>query len=287
MARSSAARLAAGLLLAAVLSGCGTSDAPSPTGPDRVELPTDLTAYVDQSRVERVGRSVFVRLVHDGEGTVTVVRAEISSPRFGEVVWTGDKTFMNEADLDFELPVGRCGTGSDADVQLTYRIDGGPEVVSATRATDRYGAIALFLDRDCAEQVVAEAAELTIGAHRVTGEGRRSVFEMPVTFTPTGARDDVAFTGVRGTVLFSTAPGTPVHPGAPPVPLVGPPHEFLLRLIPGRCDPHALAEDKVGTLIYVTVTADDLPDGSHFYLPISDEARRDLRSFFGTHCGLA
>lgn len=283
----------AATLVALAVAGCGGPDATAPdppAAPQEAAFPADLTAYVDQSRVERVGRSVFVRLVHDGEGTVTVLRAEIASERFGEVEWTGEKTFQNEADLDFELPVGACGTGSDADVRLTYRLDDGPELVSETLATDRYGAIALFLERDCAEQTLGEAASIETGPHRVVGEGRDSVFELPVRFVPTGARDDVEFAGFEGTVLFSTAPGTPVHPEVAPVPLTsqptGEPTEVLLRLVPGRCDPHALAEDKVGTLVYVYVDAPGLADGSSFYLPLEDETRADLRGFFGTHCGL-
>ena len=35
-------------------------------------LPSTLTAYVDQDRVDRVGRAVYVRLVDEGPGTVTV-----------------------------------------------------------------------------------------------------------------------------------------------------------------------------------------------------------------------
>ncbi|MGA8257826.1 MAG: hypothetical protein WB767_14755 [Nocardioides sp.] len=275
-----------GLLLAAASAGCGSSTPAAWEHPSETALPTELIAFVDQSRVERVGRTVFVRLVHDGESSITVTRAEIASERFDEVVWTGNKSFTNEADLEFELPTGACGTGSDADVRLTYRIDDGPELVSTTVATDRYGAIALFLDRDCAAQVMGEAAEVTIGAHRVVGQGRKSVYELTVTFAPTGARDDVTFDGFGGTVLFSTAPGTPVFPESPVTPLVDSTYETVLRLIPGRCDPHALAEDKVGTLVYVYVSADRLPSGSAYYLPISDDARGDLRSFFGSHCGL-
>ena len=280
---------ATGLVAAVLLTACAAEQPGSREAQAaEVSFPSELTAFVDQSRVERVGRSVFVRLVHEGEGTVTVTRAEIHSDRFGDVTWTGDKTFMNEADLDFALPLGACGTGSDADVRLTYRLDDGPELVSTTLATDRYGAIGLFLDRDCAEQAMGEAADVTIGAHRIVGEGPGSVFEIPVRFAATGERDDVAFAGFQGTVLFATAPGTPVFPEVRAVPLVGDTvDEVVLRLVPGRCDPHAMAEDKVGTLVFVHVDMPDLPDGSFYYLPISDEARGDLRGFFGTHCGLS
>ena len=59
-----------------------------------------------------------------------------------------------------------------------------------------------------------------------------------------------------------------------------------LRLVPTRCDPHALAEDKVGTLVGVHLAAADLPELASYYLPIGDERRALLRGFFTTHCAL-
>lgn len=286
----------AAVALLAGLTGCGSDPDPAPTdsGPSEAALPGTLTAYVDQSRVARVGRSVFVRLVNSAETTVTVTRAEISSARFGEVLWTSaagegeeGKEIVNEGDLEFELPPATCGTGSDADVRLTYRVGDGPELVSETLATDRYGAIALFLDRDCAEQTMAEAAEVVLGEHRVVGEGRESYFELPVTVTASGDRPDVAFGGFEGTVLFRTVPPTPLHGLVDELPLAaGASEDVVLRLAPTRCDPHALAEDKVGTLVGVHVTGPGLPAGSAYYLPISDDARGDLRGFFATYCEL-
>ncbi len=100
------------------------------------------------------------------------------------------------------MPPGRCGDGSDAQVRLTYRLDDGAERISEATATDRYGALGLFLDRDCAQQVLDEAATLEIGEPRVVGAGRASVFELPVSLIPTGERDDVSFAGFEDTVLF-------------------------------------------------------------------------------------
>lgn len=271
--------LALGTVTTALVTACADRD--QAEGP----LPDGLTAFVDQSRVQRQGRAFFVRLVNDTEHRITVTRAEVSSPRFAERTWTGEKSFVNEADLDLELPPGRCGTGSDATVRLTYRLDDGPERTSTTTASDRYGAVGLFLDRDCAAQTLGEAAELELGEPRVVGRGRGAVFELPVRFVPTGERADVAFGGFDDTVLFRQAAGAP-RPGSVPVPMSGAPTEVLLRLVPTRCDPHALAEDKVGTLVGVRVLAPDLPAGASFYLPLGEDGRAALRGFFAVHCGL-
>ncbi|WP_139982325.1 hypothetical protein [Nocardioides litoris] len=282
--------LVALVVAAGPLVACGGPDEPAPPGPASAPWPSTLAAYVDQGRLDRVGRGAFVRLVNgaeDDDASVTVTRAEVSSDRWGAVTWTGEERFVNETDLDLVLPLGRCGTGSDATVRLTYRLDDGPERVSTTTATDRYGAVGLLLERDCAQRTTEEAASVTTGRPRVVGSGRASVLELPVRLVPTGARADVAFAGFDRTVLFALAPGTAVWPGADPVPLSGAPVETVLRLVPGRCDPHALAEDKVGTLVPLHVTAPDLPAGAASYLPLPDETRAALRRFVATHCGWA
>lgn len=273
------------VLLGATVVGCGAAD--EPDEPRTAPFPDGLTAYVDQSRLQREGRTLFVRLVNEAERRVTVTRADIKSSRFGEVRWVGEKSFENEADLEFELPRAGCGTGSDAEVRLTYRLDDGPELQSTTTATDRYGAVALFVDRDCAEERLGAAATLELGTVRIVGEGKDSVYELPVTLTPTGAQEDVGFAGFEDTVLFRQVPGSahvdegvtyPLGPDDPPV-------EVVLRLVPSRCDPHALADDKVGTLVPVRVTGPDLPPTAEFYLPIGDERRAALRGFVPTYCG--
>ncbi|MCY7394725.1 MAG: hypothetical protein LH468_01015, partial [Nocardioides sp.] len=214
------------LVLALVLGAGGCRSGVGPDEPETTAFPDALTAYVDQSRLQRQTRTLFIRLVNEAERRVTVTRADISSARFADVTWTGEQSFENETDLEFELPPATCGDGSDARVRLTYRIDEGPEQVSETTATDRYGAVALFLDRDCAQDTLTEAATLELGDVRGVGRGAASVFELPVTLTPTGRRDDVTFLGFDDTVLFAQAPGSasvntgasyPLGPGDPPV----------------------------------------------------------------------
>jgi hypothetical protein len=278
--------LAVGFLVSCSSSG-SSSDEDSEAA-RRTEFPSEYQVFIDQNRLQRRTRTVFVRFVNGGDKMMTVRRAEISSERFGKVTWDEeDKTFHNEADLEFEMPPGRCGTGSDATVEVTYRVEGESEDrVSTVEAKDRYGEIGFFLDRDCAERTLREAADLEVGEPQVTGEGKSSHFLLPVTMSPTGERDDVHFLGFSSTVLFRS-----IGPWAQPdvdVPLGpdDPVAHVTLEIVPGRCDGHALADDKVGRLFDVRIKADGLPEASSFYLPLTDEQRVAMFTFLKMHCGL-
>lgn len=279
--------------LALVAAGCGGdgTEAPAATGsssaPEVVPHPDRLVLHLDQNRILRLGRTITVQVLDDAEGPVTVARAEVSSDRFDPVTWTGEETFEQQLQLELALPPTRCGSGSDADVTLTYRIGGGPWVRSTSTATDLYGSVGQLMDRDCAEATFTEAAELELGRHEVVGTGRGSRFLLPVSIQATGERPEVAFAGFESTVLFTVA-GTPgLFPDVAPLRLeAGATYEEVLEITPSRCDAHALAEDKVGTLFPVHLRAPGLPEDASFHLPISDEVRGDLRAFFAPHCGI-
>lgn len=280
--------------LALLAAGCGGAEpdarpaASGSTGaPEDVAHPGRLVLHLDQNRILRLGRTITVQVLDDAEGTVTVARAEVASERFDPVTWTGEETFEHQLQLELELPPTRCGEGSDAEVTLTYRLGEGPWVRSTSTATDLYGSVGQLMDRDCAEQTFVEAARLELGRHEVVGTGRASRFLLPVGIRATGERPDVAFAGFESTVLFTVA-GTPgLFPDVEPLRLeAGATYEEVLEITPSRCDAHALAEDKVGTLFPVHLLAPGLPEDASFHLPISDEVRGDLRAFFAPHCGI-
>ncbi|CAM3895397.1 hypothetical protein NOMA109596_15530 [Nocardioides marinus] len=276
--------------LALLLPGCAgpTVDPVAPTAPSATAAPADLVASIDQSRIHRVGRTVDVHLEAAATEGVRVTRVEIVSSRVEGAVWTGEEDLDPVAQLTLELPPGGCGGDPGFELALTYTVAGGPAWVSTVPATDLYGAVGRLLDRDCAASVLAEAATLVTGELRVVGgEGPDSVLELPVTLTPTGRRDDVVVRGFEDTVLLAQADGSAsaadgrtrvrLGRGRGPVTLV-------LRVVPARCDPHVLAEDKVGTLFPIVVEAPGIAADVRPYLPLSDADRAALRRFVPRYC---
>ncbi|MFE6508283.1 hypothetical protein ACFVDI_12955 [Nocardioides sp. NPDC057767] len=274
------AALAAVLLLGPILAACGTDE------PQKSEWPDGLTAYLDQTRLQRNTGEAFVRLINDTGSSIEVSRLEVSSDRF-RAGWKGSEPVDPEMDFDFDMPRGKCGEGGDADLTITWRETGvaGEWRTSTGTAEDRYANIDRLLDRDCAERTLTEAAEITVGEPRVEGEGKRSVFVLPVTFAPTEKAPEVTFAGWEGTVLFQLAAETPTWPRSAPHPMTGEPTTLELRVLPARCDPHALADDKVGSLFRVHVGGPGVPEEAAYFLPLSKPQKAALYDFLPGHCG--
>ena len=260
------------------LTACGESAEKAP-------LPDGVTVVSDQARLHRMDREIFIRIHNESGRTIHVESFTLTSDRLDTVTWSGaeDITTGTEADLEYDMPKGRCGTGFTPSVRLTYRFgDSGPRV-STVRADDLYGNISLALDRDCAESALTEAAKITVGDPTIVGVGDASVLHLPVTLTPTGKRDDVRFGGFGSTVLFNQAEGSPADVD---IPLVDDPVELVMKVTPARCDGHALADDKVGRLFDVTVFGDDVGKNASFYLPLTTPQRVTFFDFYRFHCGL-
>ena len=280
--RTSAALGAMALL---ALAGCEATNGPRPV---EAPMPDGVVMHVDQSRIERKGREAYVRIDNGADQEMTVVGMRLTSPRLPDITWKGREVVgvTYQGDVEIDLPRGRCGTEVDATVTLRYHLGDGPLTVSTGPADDIYGAIGLIADRDCAETTLTTAADVTVGQPTVDGEGLDSVLRLPVTLAPTGRSTEVEFAGFESTVLFRQTADSPADVSVP-LGASDPATTQVLSVIPTRCDPHALAEDKVGTLFGVRVRGTRLGEDAGYYLPLTRKQRSAFLAFFGTHCGFS
>ena len=281
MSRIRTRRALARVCSAALLLGlpaCGDSAKKEP-------LPDGVSLLSDQSRLHRQDREIYVRIQNKSDKSIHVESFTLTSDRMPTVKWSGDEEIAagTEADLEYDMPEGKCGAGFTPTVRLTYRIGDSGHRISTTKADDRYGNISLALDRDCAESALAEAVDLDVGDPAVVGKDRTSVLNLPVTMTPTGKRDDIRFGGFGSTVLFNQAEGSPADVD---IPLSRDPVRLTMKVTPARCDGHALADDKVGRLFDVSVLGDGIGENASFYLPLSKPQRVAFFDFYHSHCGL-
>lgn len=272
-------RVLLAVLLVGSLSACAGDQV------ERSPMPEGVVVQIDQSRFQRSGRILFVSIQNGTSHQIAISDFTLTSPRFEDVRWSGDDSLEpgDKTDIDFTMPQGRCGKRLDAKITLTYRRDGAEPQKSTTSVDDIYDNALYFADRDCAQVTLEEAAKVEVGTPQVDGTGRGSVLNLPVTMTPTDKRTDVRFAGFGDTVLFRQ---TPASPADVDIALTGPAQHLKMQVVPARCDPHALAEDKVGRLFAVKVVADDVPADASYFLPLTKAQRIAFFDFFRSHCGI-
>ncbi|WP_369047318.1 hypothetical protein [Sinomonas sp. P10A9] len=254
------------------LGGCSVtaapkqaSNPPASTSPSSASLP--LAAAVDQFRDGYASGTIVLQLTDTGGAPFTVVRAELDDPRFaGGTVWTGSTDFTTgqTTSLPAVAAAPRCsGPGGTASAGIADPSpDGAPSVVvrladgtgARVAATDPHGVLARIHTEGCFAAAVASVAalrlddELTPGPTNGTAVLTLRVEPIPVA-TPPHSVSALTLSSVGGTTLLDEDPAQPWPRGV----VLAPGKTVRLAVRPARCDPHAVAEDKVGTLVPLTV----------------------------------
>lgn len=262
--------LTAALACAALFSGCaapaGTSVTTAPGHPSAVGLEIELR----QNRDQYATHLAIIRVSNTSDDDVVVERVELSGSAF-DTRTTRERSSAIPAgqtkDLAVDIPQADCDTAADqlwADVEL--ELDDG-RTVQADHLPDPTHALPRIHAADCTASRVAGIATVSAAPEvRLEGSGAHTVAVLTITATPTGAPGRLELLSLRSTVLLQPAP--PSDGGAAPeewplgvvVDASTGTRTIDVRIVPSRCDPHALAEDKVGTLFPLVVRIDDDED---------------------------
>lgn len=137
---------------------------------------------------------------------------------------------------------------------------------------------------------IDDVPTLTIDAPvRVVDADGTLIAFVPVSIDPTGANASFTIDALEDTVLLTLSDGNGGADESLPlgrtVSGLEPPSSFEIPIVPGRCDPHAIAEDKQGTIFILQLTA---PDGStgRMRVAATPTARASIYEFFAAACGL-
>ncbi len=263
--------LVAGLLVAAGCTGA----------PERTAPPDGLTAEVIQYRGKRLTREIALAVRNDTDEDLTVRSMRLSSNRWSEAVrWSGtDEVGAGFATgIDVEPPPGTCPDGGDLSIEadLDYAL-GDEERRSTVPVDDPYGVLRDLVDGDCGEQAFADAARLDVGEPRVSGDR----WTADLVLTPRDGAQRVVLNGVAPTLRFAFGPRTPTDVALD----LSRPQRVPLEVVMGRCDPHVVAEDKVGSRFGVRVSTDEV-DHAYFTLELEPGVRQSLEDFYAARCRL-
>lgn len=230
-----------------------------------------VTATINQLRDNYGSHIIAIQLTNTTAVPVTVLGAGLTSPLFAETIeWPATPGGI-------ELPPGQtkilpaqlrdpeCGlqtAGPGDGVTVTLQLDAASAPGSAARVlpADPYG----VLGRNNAEMCLAAAAAAVAGIRLdpelvVSADGQSAILGLTITprNTPGAVNPDSTSTltinWVDGTTLLGEDPAAP-WPRSVSVHTGGVPQHFGLGIRPARCDPHAIADDKVGTLLPLRVS---------------------------------
>ena len=276
------------IVLAALLllSGCAATASDAPDG---------LSLSVYQNRTDVEARKLEVSFLNETGSAMTVTRLELRAGQFvGSAIWPKDSTTIPSGvtiSLPVPLPEPDCATSpTDAVVEFDYRLADGRSGTVVATPVDTLERLPGIRQDDCIAVSVASVVSVRLdSAPRVSTIGGRTVAEIDLTLTPTGAAGSVMFKTAASTTLFA-----PVGPDGASVAefsidrevfSTDAPSVATLIYAPNRCDPHAIAEDKRGTILPIAVSTSDGFDG-RLYVSAPDDVRDALYDFVRTACGL-
>jgi hypothetical protein len=153
-------------------------------------------------------------------------------------------------------------------------------------ASDPFGVLTRNAGELClATEAAAVAVMVLDPTLEVAADGRTAVVRLVITpATPGGSAKSLTIESIDGTTLLGEAPSDPwprnvtIAPGDST-------RDLALRIRPARCDPHAVAEDKVGTLLPLRITVGER-QGS-VKIAASNELRGRIYDFVTAACATA
>jgi hypothetical protein len=301
---------------ASALAGCAE---PAPA------LPDGVAASVKQGRLDIAARRLVVRLENGSDEPLSISRLELDAPTLAEPVVRTEPFELDAddaIDLRFDLPAAVCdGAAGDAGsaaatVSLSFASGGGTGTDSGGAATgsaelpvdDPFETLPRIHDDECFAARVAERAGLRlVESLRVEGTGaeQRAVVEIAVEPHETDAPGALVVERVLSSTLLSAEP--PADAGGAASPSAGgatigieddgnwlvdreitagePPFAIELPVRPARCDAHAIADDKRGTILPFEVTTSDGREGA-LELASGDALKAELYAYYAERCGL-
>lgn len=269
---------------------------PSAATPDAT-LPPDALAGVvveiRQSRSDWAARVVQLRVVNGTKAEVTIAAAELTAPTVeGTAVWAAiaPRRVPEGRHRDLSVPLGPATCplpdtdGAVPRVTLVVVDAHGRTATTDIVPTDPQGHLTRIHGEDCAAAALDAAADVRLDRLTVEDRDGTLVGVLDLTVVPRTGGPPVGIGRIDGTVLLAPVGGAAWSP--PELAAVAGPTTVGLELVPARCDPHAVAEDKRGTFLGLHATVGGVAQPV-VYLDSGDDLRGDLHDYLARACGRA
>ncbi len=266
-ARGSAALTA--LVVVASVAGCSGGATTPGAAPDGAgDIPEGLSVEMYQTRTDTGPRRIEIAITNRTDAPVVIDRLVFDSTQFdGSAQWEKDSTRIvagATVDLPVLLPPPDCDTEEIVHtVEFDYVLADGTAGTATAHPVDRLDRMPALRLEDCITESVAEIAILTADTlpYPIDVGGIPAV-GVDITVEPTGTDGSVTFVASSSTTLLMMAdPATAALENRLPLDVVvsgtDAPSVITLTVAPGRCDPHAIQEDKRGTIFPIEVITAD------------------------------
>lgn len=277
-------------MVALALAAC-TGGEPEPAA-TATPIPTDVLAGISvevrQGRSTWADRVVQVRVTNAGPGDVSVTGVRLTTPDVEGVASTDKgRNLPVGVDRDFSVALGTPVCDDDAPgpaaVEVDLADDAGGRSTVVAEPSDPQGHLARIHGEDCAGVAVAAGATLALADAITTSDvGGELVANVQLEVEPVAGGPRVEVTQVDRTVLFAPPGGAVTWPVA--LDTADGAGAVTLPAVAGRCDLHAVADDKRGTFFGVHTRVDGV-EQPVFYLASSEALRSALFAFIRTACG--
>ena len=274
------------IALALVLSGCAAAAG-------QAALPAGITVSVFQNRFDYSLRQLELKVTNGTNAAITVTSAAFASTRFATpATWDSPQLVPDGSarDLKVQLTDPVCDTAPPKDsVVIEFTLEDGTSGTATVIPTDEQGRVDAINEEDCLGVSVATIAAITAPASIQWAAGAHAPASLGISVVPTGAKGSLTLHYAKGTVLFSLIDAATGQPHDVPLDRVVDANTgasvIPLALVPARCDPHAIEEDKRGTFFPLDVETGDGRSGT-IYVAVDDDVRRSLYEFYAGYCGL-
>ncbi|MBM7505305.1 hypothetical protein ACFPER_17605 [Agromyces aurantiacus] len=281
--------LAAALLAAAVATGLGACAPGAPAETDDADLPEGLTVAVQQGRLDAPQGRLVLHFENTGD-PLTVTALEVRSPAL-EPGMRRDEPFELGADDALDIRLDLTGTVCDGDpagieIAVDVQSADGAEPSGVLVPEDPFGTMARIADADCLAESAAAVAAISMPERlrsEGSGEARRAWIDVRVEPVATGG-GTMHLDGVSATTLLGNEEGLD-WPLDLDVAAGDAPFTIALAVKPARCDAHALADDKRGTILPFTIATGDGREG-RLDRPSGNALKADLYAYYAERCGL-
>lgn len=277
------------LALAVALAACTTAGGSAETtAASPSALPAHVTVELRQLRSDVAARWAQVMITNDGDGGLVVGPLHVDDPRFdGPAERINDRESTVRAGstvaIPVQLPPVACASPDDASGTVT--LEWSTEDASGTATaplTDPLSFVPPLQERECRAEALAAAADVSISAFTPSPTDQPA--DLTLTIAPTGA-GGAAIESIHSTNLLTWVDHPNVEYPLDIEVAAGDtaPVEVHLPMIPLRCDPHAVQEDKRGTVFNVDVELDGEP--GQIQLAAIEEMRGRILTWVGEWCG--